>query len=63
MTKASPCESAVNISKSKIVLYTRKLRMLNFIKDSLERKLSAVKASIDTLERQISEADQLASQE
>jgi len=32
----------------------KKLEMLNYIKDSLERKIASVKASIDVLESQIS---------
>ena len=31
----------------------KKLEMLNFIKDSLERKIASVTASIDVLEKQI----------
>ena len=32
----------------------KKLEMLNYIKDSLERKIASVSASIDVLENQIS---------
>ena len=32
----------------------KKLEMLNYIKDSLERKIASVTASIEVLERQIS---------
>jgi len=32
----------------------KKLEMLNYIKDSLERKIASVKASIEVLESQIS---------
>ena len=32
----------------------KKLEMLNYIKDSLERKIASVTASIDVLENQIS---------
>ena len=32
----------------------KKLEMLNYIKDSLERKIASVKASINVLESQIS---------
>ncbi len=32
----------------------KKLEMLNYVKDSLERKIASVTASIETLERQIS---------
>ncbi len=32
----------------------KKLEMLNYIKDSLERKIASVKASIEVLENQIS---------
>ena len=42
-------------SKEKKSFYQqRKLEMLNYIKDSLERKIASVKASIEILESQIS---------
>ena len=42
-------------SKEKKSFYQRKkLEMLNYIKDSLERKIASVTASIDVLESQIS---------
>ena len=42
-------------SKEKKSFYqNKKLEMLNFIKDSLERKIASVTASIDVLESQIS---------
>ena len=42
-------------SKEKKSFYQhKKLEMLNYIKDSLERKIASVKASIDVLEGQIS---------
>ncbi len=42
-------------SKEKISFYQhKKLEMLNYIKDSLERKIASVKASIEVLESQIS---------
>ena len=41
-------------SKEKKSLYQiKKLEMLNFIKDSLERKIASITASIDVLESQI----------
>ena len=41
-------------SKDKKIFYqTKKLEMLNYIKDSLERKMASVCASIEVLERQI----------
>ena len=41
-------------SKEKKSFYqNKKLEMLNYIKDSLERKIASVKASIDVLESQI----------
>ena len=41
-------------SKEKKSYYqTKKLEMLNYIKDSLERKIASVTASIDVLENQI----------
>ena len=42
-------------SKEKKNFYqNKKLEMLNYIKDSLERKIASVKASIEVLESQIS---------
>ncbi len=42
-------------SKEKKSLYQqKKLEMLNYIKDSLERKIASVTASIEVLESQIS---------
>ena len=42
-------------SKEKKSFYqNKKLEMLNYIKDSLERKIASVSASIEVLERQIS---------
>ena len=42
-------------SKEKKSFYQhKKLEMLNYVKDSLERKIAAVKASIEVLEGQIS---------
>ena len=44
-----------NSSKEKKSFYQhKKLEMLNYIKDSLERKIASVTASIDVLESQIS---------
>ena len=41
-------------SKEKKSFYqNKKLEMLNYIKDSLERKIASVKASIEVLENQI----------
>ena len=44
-----------NSSKEKKNFYqNKKLEMLNYIKDSLERKIASVAASIEVLESQIS---------
>ena len=44
-----------NSSKEKKSFYQqKKLEMLNYIKDSLERKIASVTASIEVLESQIS---------
>ena len=41
-------------TKEKISFYqNKKLEMLNFLKDSLERKIASVTASIEVLEKQI----------
>ena len=39
--------------ESKKLFKIKKLEMLNYIKDSLERKTASVNASIEVLERQI----------
>ena len=45
----------LNSSKEKKSFYQhKKLEMLNYIKDSLERKIASVTASIEVLENQIS---------
>ena len=42
-------------SKEKKSFYqNKKLEMLNYIKDSLERKIASITASIEVLEKQIS---------
>jgi len=41
-------------SKKKSFYQQKKLEMLNYIKDSLERKIASVTASIEVLESQIS---------
>ena len=47
-------------SKEKKSFYQhKKLEMLNYIKDSLERKIASVKASIEVLESQISRDKEL----
>ena len=44
----------LNSSKEKKSFYqNKKLEMLNYIKDSLERKIASVTASIEVLESQI----------
>ena len=40
-------------SEKKSFYQQKKLEMLNYIKDSLERKMASVKASIEVLESQI----------
>ncbi len=41
-------------SKEKRIIYqNKKLEMLNYIKDSLERKIASITASINVLETQI----------
>ena len=40
--------------EKKSYFQNKKLEMLNYIKDSLERKIASVKASIEVLESQIS---------
>ena len=43
-----------NSKEKKSFYQNKKLDMLNYVKDSLERKIASVKASIEVLESQIS---------
>ncbi|WP_320667708.1 hypothetical protein [Prochlorococcus sp. MIT 1307] len=47
------CSTKINYSKRRNRYQNRKLELLNYIKDSLERRLAAITASISTLENQI----------
>ena len=42
-----------SIKEKKSFYQNKKLEMLNFLKDSLERKIASVTASIEVLEKQI----------
>ena len=42
-----------SLKEKKSYYQNKKLNMLNYIKDSLERKIAAVSASIEVLENQI----------
>tara|TARA_B100001250_G_C19480374_1_gene648432 strand:+ start:438 stop:614 length:177 start_codon:yes stop_codon:yes gene_type:complete len=46
--------SAESAAKRRIYFQQRKLEMLNFYKDSLERRIASIAASIEVLELQIS---------
>ncbi len=45
--------SCSSSKESKSFIQLKKLEMLNNIKDSLERKMASINASIDVLEKQI----------
>ena len=47
------CDNTPNLSNRKSRYQKRKLEFLNYIRDSLERRLAAIDASITTLEKQI----------
>ncbi len=47
------CSNSTSWAERKLKYQNRKLRILNFIKESYERKLAAVTASISKLEEQI----------
>ena len=47
------CYNFKNSKEKKSFYQHKKLEMLNFIKDSLERKIASVSASIQVLENQI----------
>tara|TARA_Y100001968_G_scaffold319010_1_gene349993 strand:- start:1864 stop:2052 length:189 start_codon:yes stop_codon:yes gene_type:complete len=47
------CSQGKNVQQRRLYIHKKKLEMLRFFKDSLERRISAVNASISTLETQI----------
>tara|TARA_Y100001968_G_C19300510_1_gene688812 strand:- start:64 stop:252 length:189 start_codon:yes stop_codon:yes gene_type:complete len=51
--KGSYCNFSLNSEQRRLAFHKKKLEMLRFFKDSLERRISAVNASISTLESQI----------
>ena len=53
------CTSANSPEKRRTYFHKRKLEMLTMYRDSLERRISAISASIKTLEEQIDRDSQL----
>ncbi len=53
MIIADLCSSSVTAKKRRHSFHQKKLEVLLFYKDSLERRLSALTASIETLKQQI----------
>ena len=51
------CDSSRNWSERKMIYQTRKLNFLISIKESYERKLAAITASISKLEEQINSSN------
>lgn len=51
--KSKFCDSSISSEGRRLAFHKKKLEMLNFFKDSLERRISAVNAAIKTLETQI----------
>ena len=51
------CGSSTNSQERRRRYQSRKLEILNYIKDSLERRLAATNASISTLEKQMKSSD------
>ena len=51
------CESSKNWSERKRIFQARKLNFLIFLKESYERKLAAITASISKLEEQINSSN------
>jgi len=47
------CLSTEQAMKRRTAIHQKKLEMLNFYRDSLERRIASVSASISTLENQI----------
>ncbi|WP_041391513.1 hypothetical protein [Prochlorococcus marinus] len=47
------CGGSINREKRKIYFQQRKLEMLSYYRDSLERRIAAINASIETLKIQI----------
>ena len=52
------CKSSRNWSERKKIFQTRKLNLLVSVKESYERKLAAIKASISMLEEQMNSNSQ-----
>ena len=50
--------SGFSSKEKKSFMQSKKLEMLNYLKDSLERKIASVNASIEVLQKQI-ERDQI----
>ena len=53
MSNSNFCATTVEPAERKKKFQNRKLRMLLFIRDGIERRLAAINASIDTLNQQI----------
>ena len=51
--KENFCDGSISSEKRRLFFHKKKLEMLRFFKDSLERRISSVNASISTLEAQI----------
>ena len=53
MISSETCSNRMNPSKKRVYFHERKLEMLKFYKDSLERRIASISASIEVLESQI----------
>ena len=55
----STSDSCGSFEQRKLKYKTRKLQMMTMLKEAMERKLAALNASIDTLQTQISNDNQI----
>ncbi len=53
MKNSNSCSNRFNAKKKRVSFNTNRLEFLKFIRDTLERRIAAVNASIDTLKSQI----------
>ena len=59
MINSDLCSSIENGKKRRQYIHKKKLEMMIFYRDSLERRISALDASINTLEQQIGRDSEL----
>ncbi len=63
MISSEYCNPRNSIDNRRNIFQKRRLEMLKFIRDSYERKLSSINASISTLENQIERDSKIENQD